>query len=119
RAPAPPTPGLPGSGPIFVPAYAATTLTIVAPGNGIVGLTWIPIPTANMYRIYQAPSSAGPAGFPVVPTINQPNRQAVNNANLTNLTPGATYIVQVRAVDATGVESVSPSSALTTPSIGR
>ncbi|HZT09091.1 MAG TPA: hypothetical protein VFC51_18875 [Chloroflexota bacterium] len=111
-----------GTAPIYsapyIPSGYSQTLTIVAPPNGIVSLTWVATPAAQSYRIYDTLSTQ-PLNFSVARTVSQSMGQLVTNAILTGLTPGATYFVQVRAVDPNGLETVTPASALTGPMLGR
>jgi predicted lipoprotein with Yx(FWY)xxD motif len=119
----PPGPGYPyvQTGPVG-PAYPqgnfSQTLTIQAPPNGIVGISWIANPAASSYRVYQTPVSQ-PLNFTVTQTIQQPTGQLVTNALLTTLSPGNTYYVQVRMVSPNGQESVTPVTSFTSPSLGR
>jgi predicted lipoprotein with Yx(FWY)xxD motif len=106
-----------GGQPLIPPGYAPT-LTIIAPPTGIVGLTWVPTPTAAQFRIYQAPSSS-PTSFTMGQMVNQPSGQVLTNGNVSHLVPGATYFLQVRAVDNGGIETVVPAVAASSPSLGR
>jgi hypothetical protein len=114
-------PGYAQPGP-FGPGYAtgsfSQTLTIQAPPNGIVGLSWIANPSAASYRIYQTPVSQ-PLNFTVMQTIQQPTGQLATNALLTGLAPGAAYYVQVRMVSHSGLETVTPASSFSSPNLGR
>jgi hypothetical protein len=105
----PPQPSFPGGG---------QTLTVQGPPNGIVGLSWTPSVSAVSYRVYQTQSSQ-PLNLTVTQTIQQPAGQLKNTALITSLTPGITYFVQVRAVDASGLEAATPSSVIVGPSLGR
>jgi predicted lipoprotein with Yx(FWY)xxD motif len=111
--------------PSIAPAYApgpgygsGQTLTIQAPPNGVVSLSWIATPNASSYRIYQTLSTQ-PLNFSVAQTIQQPTGQLVTNALVAGLAPGATYFVQVRAVSPSGLETVTPASVFSSPSLGR
>jgi hypothetical protein len=89
----------------------STTTTVVAPTGGSILLNWIAVPNAQSYRIYQAPASA-PSNLTVIQTITQVAGQLTTNATISGLAPGQLYYLQVRAVDATGLETTIPSSAL-------
>jgi hypothetical protein len=94
------------------------TLAVQGPPNGVVGLSWAAVPAAMSYRIYQTPSSQ-PINFTVTQTIQQPTGQLKSSALITSLAPGMTYFVQVRAVDASGLESTLPANVIVGPSLGR
>jgi hypothetical protein len=100
----------------FPPITTAFTQTVsaIVPATGIVSLTWIPVPYATSYRIYQA-SAATPLNFTVVQTVQQSTGFITTSAaTVTGLTPGATLFFQVRAVDANGAETVVAASSGTT-----
>jgi len=114
----PPGFGGPGLPPNFIPEGYGQTLTIVAPPNGTINLNWIANPAAQSYRIYTTPSSQ-PMNFGVQQTIPQGIGQMVSNALVTGLTPGQTYLLQVRSVDPTGLELAAPTAAVMgTPPVG-
>jgi len=101
-----------------IPAGYSATLTIVAPANGIIGISWPPTPAAAQFRIYQAASSS-PTSFTMGQSLNQPPGQFITNGNVSGLVPAATYFFQVRAVDNGGIEMPIPSAAQSSPSFGR
>ncbi|MBM2811523.1 MAG: S-layer protein [Chloroflexi bacterium] len=76
--------------------------------TGAVTLTWTASATAVSYRIY---SSSGFSGFTSMVLLNTvPAPQT--SVTLSGLTPNSTMYFQVRAVDASGLETVVSSSAL-------
>jgi len=93
------------------------TLTVVAPPGGNISLTWIATPGAQSYRIYQTTISQ-PLNFSVVQTVPQTTGTLATNATVANLTPGQTYLFQVRAVDPNGLETVAPAAAMNLPGFG-
>jgi predicted phage tail protein len=104
----------PGPYPPYPPgANYQPTVTVVAPPNGIVSLNWIATPAAQSYRIYQTTPDQ-PLNFSVVQTVNQLSGSLVTNATVTGLTPGRTYLFQVRAVSPSGQETPAPASAVPT-----
>lgn len=106
--PAPPPGGYVPPG--FVPMPTAT-----ATSSGTVSLTWVPVGGAVSYRIY-ATLASSPLNLTVVHTVSQsPGGPLVGQATISGLSPGATYLFQVRAVDANGIETVVPSASAGTP----
>jgi chitodextrinase len=111
--PPPPYGGFPYGG--GYPPYGGTfpygggaytqTVTVVVPSSGSVTLTWVAVPFAQSYRIYQA-TAAAPLNFTVVQTVSQSTGILATNATVGGLTPGTTVYFQVRAVDPNGQESV-------------
>jgi hypothetical protein len=101
-------PGLPGE----ALGAAATTVTVVAPADGSVALIWVPMPSALSYRIYQSGTSAL-TSFGLVQTIPQNVGTISTNAMVQGLQPGATYLLQVRAVDSAGTEVAIPITPIT------
>jgi chitodextrinase len=103
--------------PVGVPPQAAfveTTTGNVGP-NGAIALNWIPVPNAVSYRIYGTPAST-PLNLSVVHTVTQGlGGPPVGQATVTGLTPNQSYRFQVRAVDANGIEHVTPSAGLGAP----
>jgi hypothetical protein len=83
------------------------TVTVVAPPNGTIILSWIATPAAQNYRIYQA-TATSPTNFTVVQTISQTTGILATNATVAGLTPGQTYFFQVRSSDPNGLETVVP-----------
>jgi hypothetical protein len=120
-APPPPPPPIGGYGAGYgFPGYGygagygggyQTTTIVTAPPGGSLILNWTAVPNAQSYRIYQAPITA-PNAFTVIQTVTQAAGQLVTNATISSLTAGQVYYLQVRAVDATGLETTVPSSAL-------
>src|SRR5581483_5509350 len=95
--------------PAGAPGAAATTLSIVAPPNGTIGLSWNGVPGAVAYRIYDTLASA-PLNYSVAQTVPQSIGQIVSSGLLPGLTPGAPYLIQIRAVDPNGLESPVPAA---------
>ncbi len=109
------SPGYPGYDQGFLPAGGyAQTLNVVAPPNGIVTVSWLATPNVLSYRIYETLTSA-PLNFTVVQTVNQTAGMLATNATLAGLTPGASYLIQVRAVGFTGLETVAPAASTGLP----
>ncbi len=100
--PPPPPPGSTGT--------FQATLTISAPPNGQIVLQWLPNPSAQSYRIYETTINQ-PLNFSVAQTVPQPAGMLASTATVANLTAGQTYLLQVRAVDQTGLELVAPAAA--------
>jgi len=98
-------------GPQFPPpgGNLQTQFSVLAPPSGTVTLSWPPNPTATQYRIYTTNASQ-PLNFTVAQTIPQTPGQLVTTAILSNLLPGQTYFVQVRAVDPSGLEMPAPAT---------
>jgi chitodextrinase len=93
------------------------TLTVVAPPNGIVSLNWVATPNVLSYRIYDTLISQ-PLNFSVAQTVNQSAGMLATNALVAGLTPGATYLIQVRAVGFSGQETVAPAASTGLPGFG-
>jgi predicted lipoprotein with Yx(FWY)xxD motif len=94
--------------PIVVPGnYAQTTQVTVPPGT-LVSVTWLEVPGATAFRLYQGPTSTS---MTVGQTVNQPPGSRMTNGTIGPLNPGGTYFVQVRAVDTNSIESIVPSAA--------
>jgi len=106
--PFPPEPGL-GFPPPPPGGNFQAQFSIVAPPSGTVLLSWLPNPTASQYRIYTT-NATQPLNFSVAQTIPQTPGQLVTTAILSNLLPGQTYFVQVRAVDPSGLEMPAPAT---------
>jgi chitinase len=84
-------------------------VTTTADAAGTVVLSWVPLPQALQYRIYELiPGSI--SQFNVV--ISQP--QTIGGISVTatvsGLAPGSIHTYQVRAVDSAGIETVVPAS---------
>jgi len=94
-----------------IPPGYLPTLNVVVPPNGTVGLSWLPTPNAQMYRIYET-NSAQPLNFTVAQTVNQSLGMLATNAVVAGLNPGASYMFQVRAVDPAGNEMPAPATAM-------
>jgi predicted lipoprotein with Yx(FWY)xxD motif len=107
RPQAPPSPPQQGSSVIVVPAGYAETVTVIAPASGIANLNWVWSPSAVEYRIYSTPSSAS-GTFSLGQRVAQPGNQRITSGQIGNLTPGVTYTIQVRAADASGIETTTP-----------
>ncbi len=105
----------------YIPGYAgggySPIVSLPAPPNGSVTLTWIANPMAQVYRIYQT-TSAQPFNFSVQQTINQSPGSIVSNATVNGLTPGVVYLFEVRAVDLSGGEMLTPALATAPQTIG-
>jgi predicted lipoprotein with Yx(FWY)xxD motif len=109
-------PAFPGQG--YPTAGYTQTLNIVAPPNGIVAINWLPTPNVTSYRIYNTLASA-PMNFSVAQTVNQTTGGMATNAILTGLAPGASYLIQVRAVSPSGLEMVAPAASSSQPGYGQ
>jgi predicted lipoprotein with Yx(FWY)xxD motif/plastocyanin len=90
------------------------TMNVVAPPNGIMAISWIGAPNVISYRIYETLTSA-PLNFSVAQTVNQATGMLATTATLAGLTPGASYLIQVRAVGPNGLETVAPSASVGLP----
>lgn len=99
-------PTFPAGSPGFTLGSQAT-LQVVAPPNGAVPLNWPASPIAQSYRIYQTQISQ-PHNLQVAQTISQPLGALISGATLAGLSPGQTVLIQVRGVDADGLEVVLP-----------
>ncbi len=91
-------------GPTYNQLFSAT-----APPNGAILVTWVPMPNATAYRIYNTTSQI-PSNLTVVSTVNQSPGAPVTQATVGGLAPGTTYLFQVRAVDSNGLETMVPAS---------
>lgn len=104
--------------PIGNPGYAVggqlSTVSAVAPPGGTLFLTWLASPGAQSYRIYQT-TTAQPLNFQIAQTVSQSLGVLATNASVSGLSPGTTYLFQVRAVAASGLEVVAPASASAGP----
>ncbi len=112
--PAPAPPGVAGPGllpPGFIPNGYAQTLTVVAPPNGIVNLSWVPNPAAQAYRIYGTQASQ-PTNLTVVQNVTQAIGELATTGMVTGLTPGVSYLIQIRAVEPNGTELAAPATVL-------
>ncbi|HZT08845.1 MAG TPA: fibronectin type III domain-containing protein [Chloroflexota bacterium] len=96
-APAPPPPQ----------ANYQPIVTALVPPSGSVGLRWRPDPAAVTYRVYATIASA-PQSFAQVQTIPVTPGVLVRSTVVTGLAPGTVYLLQVRAVGPTGLETVVP-----------
>jgi plastocyanin/chitodextrinase len=93
------------------------TLNVIVPPNGVVALTWLPTPNVMSYRIYDTLTSS-PMNFSIAQTANQTTGGLATNALVTGLTPGASYLIQVRAVGPSGQETLAPAASLGLPGYG-
>jgi hypothetical protein len=75
--------------------------TIVAPPSGTVSISWPTFPGGGSYRVYRAPVT-DPANFELVQTGTGAS------TTVTGLTPGISYIFQVRVVNPNGIEEAIP-----------
>ncbi len=93
--------------PVGAPGFTSM-LSATVPSNGTVSLNWIPVPNASSYRIYNTNAST-PQNLQIASTVSQSLGGApVTQSSIAGLAPGQTYLFQVRAVDANGIETVVP-----------
>jgi chitodextrinase len=90
----------------------------VAPPNGAIGVTWSNTPSARSFRVYYSIASGTP-NFASIQTLNQSVGTSVTTTTIGGLSPGTSYLFQVRGVDANGVERGVPSSTTLGPTTGQ
>jgi chitodextrinase len=91
-----------------VPPGFGTLVNATVPTNGTVAVNWIPVPNTISYNVYTT-SAATPLNLQVTSRVPQSLGGApVTQTVLAGLTPGQAYLIQVRAADANGIETVVP-----------